>query len=292
MIYILENDQLKIQINSVGAELWSIVDKSDAVEHLWQGDPAVWDRRAPNLFPFCGRLKDNQCIIDGSIYKATLHGFARDYDHKVLQQSKTSITFCLTESEETLAKYPFRFCLNTRYELIGDKLLCTFRVENTNSGEMPFSIGYHTGYMCPFDRMHSIEDYSLVFEEKETAEEILCNENGLITGEKKLYLDNQNIIPLHNDLFASSFILTGLKSKYVSITENATGRAVKVCIKDFPYVVFWSTPDQVPFVCVEPWYGLPDKADTDGQFAQKPGIQKIGAGEHFDCTQTIQITGR
>jgi galactose mutarotase-like enzyme len=289
MIYTLENDRMKVQINSLGAELWSVIDKNDGIERIWQGDPAVWDRRAPNLFPHCGRLKDNQCTIDGSSYQATIHGFCRDYEHQAVQQEDTSVTFCFAECEETLMKYPYRFRLYTRYELTGNKLLCSFRVENTNHRELPFSIGYHTGYVCPFDHAHSIEDYSLVFEKKETAQEILCDENGLITGEEKLYLNNQDTIPLSNELFASSFILTGLKSEYVSIVENATGRAIRVGVKDFPYVVFWSTPKRVPFVCIEPWYGLPDRADTNGEFAQKPGIQKIGPGQTFSCAQSIEF---
>jgi len=290
MIYTLENNLLRVQINSAGAELWSILDKRDGTEHIWQGDPSVWDRRAPNLFPFCGRLKGNQYINDGKVYNATIHGFSRDYDHKVSEQTKSSITFSLTENEETLAKYPFSFCLKTYYELKEDQLGCYFQVENTNKCVLPFSIGYHTGYMCPFDNMHSIEDYSLVFEKKETSEEILCDENGLITGKTKPYLNNEDLIPLHNKLFnGGSFILTGLKSEYVSIVENSTGREIKIQIKDFPYVVFWSVPDKIPFVCIEPWFGLPDKFDTDGQFSQKQGIQKISEGEYFNCAQKIQF---
>ncbi len=289
MIYTLENDLLKVQINSMGAELWSIYDKRNGTEHIWQGDPAIWNRRAPNLFPFCGRLKNNQYIMGGKVYKATLHGFSRDYEHKPVQRNETSVTFRLEDNAETLEKYPFDFKLDVRYELTWDKLLCGFEVLNTGSCLMPFSIGYHTGYMCPFDKEHPITDYSLVFEKKEVAEEIMCDENGLLSGDKRLYLDGQDTIPLHDGLFPSSFALSGLKSEYVSIVENTTGRGVRVHIKDFPYVVFWSVPDQVRFVCIEPWYGLPDEAHTEGFFDQKPGILKIKPGESFNCAQIIEI---
>jgi len=63
----------------MGAELWSILDKHTLTEHLWQGDPAVWGRRAPNLFPICGKLVNDSCVINGKTYHIPMHGFARDY---------------------------------------------------------------------------------------------------------------------------------------------------------------------------------------------------------------------
>ena len=53
MICTIENENLEVRINSLGAELWSIVDKNDGTEYLWQGDKELWARRAPNLFPHC-----------------------------------------------------------------------------------------------------------------------------------------------------------------------------------------------------------------------------------------------
>ena len=290
MIYELENDRLKVQINSMGAELWSILEKHTLTEHLWQGDPAVWGRRAPNLFPICGKLVNDSCVINGKTYHIPMHGFARDYEHQVLSQSKDCIRFRFTQSKETLEKYPFSFYLDTCYELHGNQLSCTFEVKNTGSGVLPFSIGFHTGYICPFDTEHTIEDYSLVFEKKETASQVLCND--FLAGGEKLYLNGENTIPLHNQLFPQSFILKGLQSDYVSIVENSTGREVRVSISGFPYVVFWSTPQKVPFVCIEPWYGMPDRADTDGDFLNKTGLQTIAQGESFCCNQTIEIKGR
>lgn len=48
MIYTLENDSLKVQVNSHGGELWSIQTK-DGAEYLWQGDETYWKDRALNL---------------------------------------------------------------------------------------------------------------------------------------------------------------------------------------------------------------------------------------------------
>ena len=51
MKYTIENEQLRITVDSLGAELHSVVCKEDGVEHIWEGDIAVWGRHAPILFP-------------------------------------------------------------------------------------------------------------------------------------------------------------------------------------------------------------------------------------------------
>lgn len=289
MIYKIESESLKVEINNMGSELWSIVSKNDGKEHLWQGDRVVWARRSPILFPYCGRLKDNKYNLGSEVYEGHLHGFARDYEHEVLSTAGDSIVFVLGSNEQTLGLYPYKFKLYTEYKLESNRLHCSFKVENCNDYEMPFSIGYHTGFMCPFDNTKPIENYSLVFEKKETPVELLSNEEGLLSGEKKIFFNNKDTIDLYDGIFKGSFILSELKSDYVSIVEKGTGRCVKVDIKNFPYVVLWFVPGTVRFVCIEPWYGLPDSQDTDGEFTKKLGIQRINPNASFSCTQTIEI---
>ena len=59
MEYTLENEYLKLTVASLGAEVVSLVRKSDGVEHIWQADPAVWRYHAPVLFPHCGKVVEN-----------------------------------------------------------------------------------------------------------------------------------------------------------------------------------------------------------------------------------------
>lgn len=289
MIYNIENENLRVQINSLGAELWSIIDKSDDQEYLWQGDKAIWPRRAPILFPYCAKLKDNKYILNNKTYESPIHGFARDFEHSVKKRDETSVTFMFSDNEETHKLYPYRFRLLTKFQLNNNQLTQSFRVENASDADMAFSIGYHTGYRVPFEDNHSILDYNLVFERNETPIKLLCNHEGLLTGQKEVFFENQRIIPLSDGLFPSSFILSGLKSDYVSIMEAETGKAIRIGIKGFPYVVFWSTPNKVNFVCVEPWHGLPDSNETSGEFDKKPGILKLPPGKQFVCEMTIQI---
>ena len=68
MEFVLENAQLRVTVSTLGAELRSVIRKCDGVEHLWQGDPAVWAGQAPVLFPFTGNLKDGHFFAKGGTY--------------------------------------------------------------------------------------------------------------------------------------------------------------------------------------------------------------------------------
>ena len=68
MEHIIENHLLKARISSLGAELVSLVCKEDGVEHIWQGDPAVWKYHAPILFPWCGKQVGGSFTAKGQRY--------------------------------------------------------------------------------------------------------------------------------------------------------------------------------------------------------------------------------
>ena len=65
MTVIIQNDQLIAEIAEHGAELISLKSKESNLEYIWQGDPEYWGRHAPVLFPFVGRLKDDQYTYQG-----------------------------------------------------------------------------------------------------------------------------------------------------------------------------------------------------------------------------------
>lgn len=62
MEYKLENERLKVKIQSFGGALSSIQDR-DRVEYLWQGNKDYWGGQAPVLFPICGSIRNNEARI-------------------------------------------------------------------------------------------------------------------------------------------------------------------------------------------------------------------------------------
>ena len=67
----LKNDKLSIGINTMGAELTSILNLNTNEEMLWQGDPTYWKRQAPILFPIVGSVWNNKYIYNGITYEIT-----------------------------------------------------------------------------------------------------------------------------------------------------------------------------------------------------------------------------
>ena len=87
MEYVLENEQLRLTVASHGAEPVSVIAKKTGEECLWCGDPAVWGRHAPILFPYTGKLPGGKMTVNGKSYPGGQHGFARDMEHSLVQQT-------------------------------------------------------------------------------------------------------------------------------------------------------------------------------------------------------------
>ena len=49
-ILTIMNNKLSVDINSLGANLWSIKDQ-EGTEYLWQGDVNTWPDKSMNFFP-------------------------------------------------------------------------------------------------------------------------------------------------------------------------------------------------------------------------------------------------
>ena len=76
--HIIENDYLKVTIEDKGAELVSVYDKENNEERIWCSNPDVWNRHAPILFPFVGKVNNGVYRYNGKEYEMkTQHGFAR-----------------------------------------------------------------------------------------------------------------------------------------------------------------------------------------------------------------------
>ena len=110
--HVMENGFLRVTVSDHGAELVSVWDKERKTERIWQADPAVWNRHAPVLFPFVGKVNGGVYRYRGKSYEMkTQHGFARDMEFTCVSERKDKLIHRLTSTEETLGKYPFAFTL-------------------------------------------------------------------------------------------------------------------------------------------------------------------------------------
>ena len=81
----IENEMIKVAVCDHGAELFSLYDKENDREVLWQADPKFWARHAPVLFPFVGKCYGGYYTHKGVQYTIGQHGFARDMEFEFEQ---------------------------------------------------------------------------------------------------------------------------------------------------------------------------------------------------------------
>ena len=117
---------------------------------MWNADPAFWNRHAPILFPFVGKVNGGKYRYQGKAYSMGQHGFARDMEFELSGSSAQEVTFVLKDTPETLEKYPFRFELTVTHRLEGRTLQVLWQVKNPSETEpLYFSIGGHPAFLCP-----------------------------------------------------------------------------------------------------------------------------------------------
>ena len=286
MVHTLSRDGLSLAVSTLGAELQSL--RGLGREWLWQGDPAVWGRRAPACFPWCGRLKDGWFARDGVRYEGGPHGFARELEHTLLGREAGTLAFRLDWSADTLARYPWKFRLDTVYALEGASLSASYHVTNLDEGPMPFQAGFHYAFSLPLAPGLSTEDHRLRFQGPERPVEVLTLAGGLVSGRRPRFTGRQDI-PLDDHLFdQDSICLSELSSPWIQL-EGTGAPALRVWTEGFPYVLLWSKPGPMRFVCIEPWHGLPDDQDGDHDLFHRPGIRVLSPGETFTCTQRVEL---
>ena len=173
MIRTLENDQLRVQINDLGAELTEIYDKTNDRQVLWNADPSYWNRHAPVLFPNVGRYYENKCLINGNTYHCGQHGFI----DAVKQRQNTLMTTMqaiidlqrpfFLEGDESLLK---PMILKDVAERTGLDISTISRVSNskyvqTNFGIYPLKFFFSDGYTTEDGEEMSVREIRKILKE-------------------------------------------------------------------------------------------------------------------------------
>jgi galactose mutarotase-like enzyme len=287
----IENDYLRASFLTKGAEWRSFVEKVHGRELLWQADPAYWGKSAPVLFPIVGSLKNGQYEWQGKTYSLPRHGFARDREFKVKEQEGWRVVFVLESDEETRKVFPFDFSFEIEYRLWKRVLHTSFRVVNTGSGEMLFSVGAHPAFNLPFFGEGRFEDGFLDFEQKEPLERWMLDGQGLLSGERRPLPNAGRSLVTTRVLFSEdALVLKNLKSGRIALRQRDAGTALSMEFPGFPYFGVWTAPG-APFVCLEPWCGVADSTSSTGRLEDKEGINRLEAGAAFQRSFAVTVEG-
>lgn len=283
MRYHLENEAVAVEIDSFGAELKSVKRKADGREYLWYADPAYWGRTSPVLFPFVGSVKNKEYRHEGKTYAMGQHGFARDMEFTCESEEKERIWFVLSSTEETYAKYPFAFRLHIGYELSENEVKVLWKVENTDTKMMYFSIGAHPAFLCPIHGEEDKTGYGLKFGGLSTELHHHGNTpDGMAVMEDEVLPLVDGAVRFTPGFFDKcTYMVEGEQTKEVSLLDRE-GAAYVTVEFDAPLFAVWSPEGKnAPFVCIEPWYGRCDAQDFAGSLKERAYGNELPAGECF-----------
>lgn len=290
MEYSIQNEQLRVTVSPRGAELQSIQD-ADGLEYLWQGDPAFWGGRAPNLFPYVGRLTEKSYFYQDQMYHMPIHGFAPGADFRAAQTSPQAVTLTLSASPETLAQYPFHFQYDVVYALEGRRLTVTYRVTNQDQARMYFGLGGHPGINVPLERGMGFEDYYLEFETPCDPMRVDFSADCFVTGgETPFQLENRQILRLRHDLFDDDAVVLKQTARKVTLRSAHGQRFVTMAFPDQPIFGIWHMPRrEAPYVCLEPWSSLPSRKGRIEQLEEQPDLLSLEPGSVYQTAWSLLL---
>lgn len=277
----IQNQAIKAVIKTKGAELSSL--KKGGKNYIWEINSEFWNKTSPILFPIVGALKNGEYFHEGKVYKLSRHGFARDFEFEVIENSENAVVFSLKSNEETLKVYPFHFELQLSYILEDSKLVVKYEIINHSSKKMYYSIGAHPA----FNIDGNFEDFSLIFDDEKDLETYKL-EQDLFSGKTEILKLNGNVLPLQYELFEEdALVFKNFATKSLTLAKNNES-VMKVSFSDFPYLGIWTKKD-APFICIEPWLGIADNANTSGKIEEKEGIQILENNSKKQIAWTVEL---
>ena len=289
MEYTIKNERLMLRADTAGGEMVSIQGRKDGTEYLWCADPAYWKRHAPVLFPVIGCAQGKRLVIGGKEYPMGQHGFARDMEFELREQTEATLRFVLRSGSETLMKYPYPFELETAYTLEDNTVTNTWTVTNTGDADMHYHIGGHPAFRCPV-KSGQRGGYYLKFDSEGPLRYGLLNKNGLLEDPVYEKETDGGYLLIADDMFEKdALIVEGGQHRSVSLC-TPDRKAYVTVLFDSPVYGIWSPAGKLaPFVCIEPWWGRADRASFEGEIAQREYDQCLSCGEKRSYSFTIRF---
>ncbi len=271
----IQSNTLSATLSTLGAELISL--NADNKELIWQGKGEFWQGNAPILFPICGFLKNGQYSYDNEDYAMPVHGFADKCTFELVKESDTSVTFLLTDTQETRNQYPFSFELRVTYTIEHKCLSVFFEVKNTGTQTLPFSLGWHPGFNIHYPA-------KLSFDKNSCARRRQVAQSGLI-GPAVPYI--MNSLELEQTTFANGGIVLQESNTKEVILECAD-YSIRLENSQFPNLVLWGQPT-ADFICLEPWHGMGDHLEGHIDLRNKEDIILLAEADTWSAKASLGI---
>jgi len=269
MRYTIENDVLRVVIDSLGAEIVSVTDLRHNRECVWTGNAEWWKRHTPILFPIVGALWHGTMRHEGKEYRMSQHGFARDMEFEAVEVNDNSAEFILRSNPDTKEKYPFDFELRIKHSLDKESLTTKWTVSNIGAEEMHFQIGGHPAYMLPnIDDNEEVAGYiDLIGTDRYNLTQI---ESEGCVAPGNIPFQGDRLIITHDTFRNDAIIFEQVCPKEVVMCDR-NNTPVLTFTSGCPALGIWAPHKEIhaPFVCIEPWWGRTDRTGYSGEFKDK-----------------------
>lgn len=282
MLITIKNGNLEASVNTRGAELTHF--KKNGEEYMWEKDKNSWKDCAPVLFPMVSSVLNKQYTHKGKVYPLPQHGFARDCEYDVVEQSESSVVMRLVQNHLTAIVYPFSFDFCVSFALEGGKLRIEYIVKNkSDDEEMYFNTGAHEGFKL---FSSTVDDHYIEFEKKEKLLQMVLKEP-VWDGETNDFGES-DVLELKDEYFAiDGIFFADIKSDYVTLRSKSSSKAVRVYF-DCENIGFWKVMG-AGYLCIEPWDGFcPHKGDSS-ELQEKRFIKTLAPGEEYKFCHDIEI---
>ena len=297
----IKSGQIVFAVETLGAEPWTLRFNDEAINYFWrpENDPEK-SGGTPLCFPLLGAVPDGKYTLDGSEYEMEMHGFAQRFDFAVIEKRENAVLLEIQETPETLLQFPYAFRFQVLYHVDGRTLKTEYRITNTGSGEMFFSVGGHPRFSCPIEtgvNGHRLRfsDYVIVFDRPHPCRTIVKSYGPVETIARFMSADETSL-RLDYALFEKgAFCYSREDNRILTLKCAHDSRGIVMKIEGNAYLQLWTAPGN-PFIALEPWYGsitsFPPKPDFDSGWKTRPGTLRLAPGKTYTARYFITITGR
>jgi galactose mutarotase-like enzyme len=284
-----ETSGTRLTVARLGAEPVSLA-RRDAAGNwrgfLWRdgelSKPAAgWGNHATVMGYYLHRLKDESSRYRGQEVRGGTHSFLRHKTFaeplvKIGADGAASLTYTMEPEAYEAHEYPFRVALQLSYELDSAEagaLRVRFHFFNREPElSTHVSFGLHPGFA-----VGSLADCKVELPAGHYVRHLAPG--NFLSGETEAIDHAGGPMPFAKSELPGSFLLDLAAippaARIFTLVDAAGGRRVAVDCAQAPYLTLWS--DGHDFVCIEPCWGLPDRAQQT-PFEAKPGIVEIAAG--------------
>ena len=128
----------------------------------------------------------------------------------------------------------------------------------------------------------------MVFPQNETLNTYVIYGN-LLSNQELPVIKDTNVLPLYDKYFTlDALVFKDLKSRSATLRNRKTGKAVRVDFPDADYFLLWHKPNS-PYMCLEPWSGIPDIVGSSYDITEKEGIITLESGKEYNSVHTLNI---